>query len=117
MQIEHDPSDPVRLGELAGLVYVPTPCPGCGAIDMDDANDKCRPSSDETGEVFCSGEFDESGISVQPTAESLAEMDAWIDEQVEKIGLKGETNEQVDDLKPPPLIKDFTVGQSMEVSQ
>jgi hypothetical protein len=59
------------------LVYVPAPCPGCGAVNMDEANDKCRPTTDETGERSCSGEFNDDGVSVQPTKESLDAQDRF----------------------------------------
>jgi hypothetical protein len=58
--------------------WVPAPCPRCGAKTETEASKKCRPSSDETGEVSCVGEFDAAGISIQPTPESLAAIDAWI---------------------------------------
>lgn len=77
-----DGRDEVRQGKFAGLVFVPTPCLRCGARNEDEAGTMCRPSSDETGERYCAGEFDDDGVSVQATPESIAEMDAWIDEQV-----------------------------------
>ena len=77
-----DGGDEVRQGEFAGLVFVSAPCPRCGALNEDEANTKCRPVSDETGERYCGGEFNKPGVSVQPTTESIAEMDAWVDEQV-----------------------------------
>ncbi len=76
-----DEGDEVKMGEQAGLVFVPTLCPQCGAKDMDEADRLCRPSTDQTGERSCGGEFNEDGISVQPTPESLAELDRWCDEQ------------------------------------
>lgn len=76
--------DEERLdGELAGLVYVPAPCPQCGALTEEQAGKICQQTSDETGEYYCSGEF-KNGLSVQPTPESIAEMNAWIDAQVAK---------------------------------
>lgn len=56
------------------LVFVPTPCPGCGATTELEAETMCKPMSDETGERFCNGEF-KDGISVQPTPESLKALD------------------------------------------
>lgn len=55
------------------LVYVPTPCPQCGAVTEKDAETMCKQTCDETGEYSCEGEF-QDGISVQPTPESLK---AW----------------------------------------
>jgi hypothetical protein len=40
----------------------------------------CKPSTDDTGEVSCVGEFNAQGFSIQPTAASLAAIDRWIDE-------------------------------------
>lgn len=61
------------------LKYERAPCPTCGATTEDEAGTMCRPGSDQTGEVFCAGEFDGQGFSIKPTAASLAEFDAWID--------------------------------------
>jgi hypothetical protein len=80
-----DEGEEVKQGEFAGLVFVPTPCPTCGARTEKEAETMCRPSSDETGERYCNGEFNEAGIAVQPTPESIAAMDAWIDEEVRKM--------------------------------
>lgn len=71
----------VLEGERCGLVYVSAPCPKCGANTEDEAGNICKPSSDETGERSCPGEF-KNGVSVQPTPESIADMNRWIDEQV-----------------------------------
>lgn len=81
-----DKGEEVRQGEFSGLVFVPAPCPSCGAVDMDDANEKCRPSSDQTGERYCNGEFNDAGFSVQPTPESIADLDRWCDEQARILG-------------------------------
>jgi hypothetical protein len=59
------------------VLWEPAPCAQCGAVDMDDANAKCRPSTDDTGERYCAGEFNDDGISVQPTAASLVILNAW----------------------------------------
>jgi|JI10StandDraft_1071094.scaffolds.fasta_scaffold151030_9 hypothetical protein len=77
-----NPHCQVRAGECAGIEYETAPCPRCGATSEKMAETKCRPTSDQTGEYECPGEFDKDGVSVQPTAASLAAMDAWIDEQV-----------------------------------
>lgn len=72
-----------KCGEpMPSYTWAAAPCPDCGALDMDEANEKCRPTSDETGERYCGGEFNDAGISVQPTAESLAAIDAWIAREV-----------------------------------
>jgi hypothetical protein len=68
------------MNKAPELVMIPTPCPECGAIDMDEANEKCRPRTDETGERLCGGEFNDDGVSVQPSPESLAAFDKhWAD--------------------------------------
>ena len=77
-----DEGEEVRMGEFAGLVFVPTPCPRCGARNEKEAETMCRPNTDQAGERSCVGEFNEAGIAVQPTPESVAAMDAWIDQQV-----------------------------------
>jgi len=64
---------------MPGLVYVPTPCPTCGARTLDQANTLCRPIEDQTGERSCEADFNDDGVSEQPTPESLAARDAWID--------------------------------------
>lgn len=67
------------MSGMPSIVWVPAPCPTCGAQTEDEAGNKCRPSSDETGERYCEGEFDESGASVQPSPESLKAIDDWCD--------------------------------------
>lgn len=64
------------LDEMPRLVWIPAPCPKCGAKTEAEAEIRCRPSTDWTGERYCDGEF-EDGVSVQPTAESLAALDDW----------------------------------------
>lgn len=62
------------------LVYEPLPCPRCGARTADEAGELCRPSFDETGEASCPGDSQlPDGTITQPTAESIAALDAWID--------------------------------------
>lgn len=73
-------------GPMPSPIFAPAPCPQCGAVDMDQANDLCRPSTDETGERYCGGEFNDDGVSVQPTAESLAAIDLWCDAEERRIG-------------------------------
>lgn len=65
------------------LKYAPVPCPTCGATNETDAETMCRPSTDETGEWFCPGEF-RDGVSVQPTEESIRAIDAWIDRHADQ---------------------------------
>ena len=77
-----DNAERIRAYEQAGLGFVPAPCPQCGARNEDEANGLCKQTQDQTGEYNCAGDFNEQGISVQPTPESIAAMDAWIDEQV-----------------------------------
>ncbi len=79
-----DKGDEVRMHEQAGIEFAPAPCPRCGATNEDEAGRLCRPQSDQTGERECPGEFNGAGISVQATPESIAAMDAWIDQQVAK---------------------------------
>lgn len=83
--MERQGPDTVAMYEQAGLVMVATPCPGCGARTEKEAETMCRPTTDQTGERSCCGEFNDEGISVQPTPESIAAMDAWIDEQVAQM--------------------------------
>lgn len=66
---------------MPSLVYTLAPCPGCGAVREEEAETKCRPSTDQTGERNCPGEFDRDGNSIQPSKESLDAFDRWIDEQ------------------------------------
>lgn len=70
-------------GELMGFVYVPAPCPQCGAATEKEAGKICRQTSDQTGEYWCAGEF-KGGVSVQPTPESVAAANAAIDAMVER---------------------------------
>lgn len=77
-----DEGDEVRMHEQAGLVFVPAPCPDCGAVNEAEAARMCKPRSDQAGEYDCAGEFNADGVSVQVTPESLAEMNRWIDDQV-----------------------------------
>jgi len=62
------------------LIYAPAPCPRCGAATAALAETLCRPSQDETGEYDCpGGEPDNQGRLLQPTPESIAALDHWID--------------------------------------
>lgn len=67
--------------QAPSLVYTPAPCPGCGAVREEQAATMCRPTTDQTGERSCPGEFNRDGNSIQPTKESLAALDDWCDGQ------------------------------------
>jgi hypothetical protein len=64
--------------QMPPLRYERTPCHACGAATEAEAETKCRPSSDETGESWCGTDFDAEGYAVSPTTESLQAQDAWI---------------------------------------
>lgn len=68
------------MSKPPSLKYERAPCPACGALTEADAQMMCKPSTDDTGEVSCVGEFNAQGFSIQPTAASLAAIDRWIDE-------------------------------------
>jgi hypothetical protein len=54
---------------------------------VDDAETKCRPVRDETGEGKCPAKNeDEAGFFTRPTAASLAALDAAIDVEVKRLG-------------------------------
>lgn len=72
------------MSAAPALSFEPAPCLRCGAKTEAEAGGVCKPDSNETGEYSCPGEFNAEGISVRPTAESLARLDAWIDRQVAK---------------------------------
>jgi hypothetical protein len=65
---------------MPAVAYAPAPCPTCGARTVKEANGLCRPRFDETGEATCAGQDeDESGNLTQPTPESVAALDEWIE--------------------------------------
>ncbi len=67
--------------------YERAPCAWCGAVSVDDAETKCRPVRDETGEGKCPAKNeDEAGFFTRPTAASLAALDAAIDVEVKRLG-------------------------------
>jgi len=61
------------------LIYRREPCHLCGAVTEQEAETKCRPTSDQTGERGCGSEFDKEGFAVAPTEASLIAEAAWID--------------------------------------
>lgn len=76
----HDETTPMPT-----LIFEPAPCPRCGARTEIEAADRCRPQEDWTGEKTCPSEdTDLAGNLLQPTAASLAALDAWYDEQGRK---------------------------------
>jgi hypothetical protein len=71
---------------MPALDYVPKPCGVCGAETEDEAANRCKLTSDETGERYCMGgaEANSLGVFVAPTAESQARLDAWYNELTEE---------------------------------
>jgi hypothetical protein len=61
---------------MPALVYEPARCPHCGAITTTDAETMCRPINDE---CQSGGDEDAAGNLTQPTAASVAALDAWIE--------------------------------------
>lgn len=62
------------------LDYQPAPCPQCGAVDADDAENKCQATQGMDGDYHCAGGDcceDSAGRFLFPTAASLARLDAW----------------------------------------
>src|SRR5262245_20749678 len=64
---------------VPSLRFERAPCCTCGAASETEAETKCRPTSDESGEKHCGTDFDGSGFAITATAASLDVMDAWID--------------------------------------
>ena len=62
-------------------------CSRCGATNVTEAETKCRPSSDETGEWFCPAgdNEDAEGYFLRLTEASLAELDAWCERQMKAM--------------------------------
>lgn len=69
------------------LIYVRGPCINCGAVDEVEAETKCRPVTDQTGEWYCDADFDAEGFSIIPTEESLKALDAYYDAMAGDMGL------------------------------
>ena len=65
-------------GKAPEITWEPAPCSQCGALNEDEANEKCTQAQDDTGEWGCDAEFDDYGISIRATAESEAALDAWM---------------------------------------
>lgn len=79
------------------LVYAPAPCPKCGAVSALDAETKCQPVQDETGEWTCPSSdaiTNVDGLFMFFTAASLAEWDKWLD---------GLTTDQLLELSDAPM--------------
>lgn len=57
-----------------------------GALTELEAEEKCKPSSDQTGEVSCAGQF-EHGFSIVVTAASLKALDDWCEREMKRLGL------------------------------
>jgi hypothetical protein len=69
----------LKCEPMPELKYHREPCHFCGAVNELEAETKCRPTSDETGERYCGADFDKEGFAVAPTQDSLAAQNAWID--------------------------------------
>jgi|DEB0MinimDraft_10_1074344.scaffolds.fasta_scaffold127077_2 hypothetical protein len=72
------------MNRMPAIEYEIGPCPTCGAANAEQANLDCRPTSDETGEVWCEmtdAPMAPDGSFMVPTAASLARIDDWCDEQ------------------------------------
>lgn len=65
------------------------PCVKCGAMTELEAETKCRPSQDMSGEYECPGDFDEHGRSVVETQASIAAMAAWYEQHADCGGEAG----------------------------
>lgn len=80
------------MGELfnceVGLWWKRGPCSDCGAHTIFEAETKCRPHQDQSGEYYCAqpdGHEDAEGYFVQETDHAIAVRDAWVDEEVAKM--------------------------------
>jgi hypothetical protein len=74
------PSDTstVRCPPIPELKYVREPCHMCGAVTEGEAETKCKPKSDQTGERYCGCDtFDAEGYALGPTLESMAAQESW----------------------------------------
>lgn len=59
------------------LEYVPTRCPQCSATTEGEAEKCCQQKQGMDGEYTCAGEFNDDGLSVQPTPESIDALNGW----------------------------------------
>lgn len=73
------------MSERPEIIYQAGPCPVCAAHNAAEAEGRCKPSSDETGEYFCptsdgSDWFKEGpgGAFLFATPASIAAQDAWL---------------------------------------
>jgi hypothetical protein len=68
----------LRCPPMPELKYVREPCHMCGAVTEGEAEMKCRPSTDQTGERYCGCDtFDADGYALGPTLESMAAQESW----------------------------------------
>lgn len=65
------------LGPMPSLEFKHAPCVKCGARTERQAETKCKPVQDMSGEYECPGEFDKQGKSIVPTELSIRRLDAW----------------------------------------
>lgn len=72
---------------MPAMTYKRGPCIKCGARTEKQAETKCRPTQDMTGEWSCPGEFDDKGWSKVPSPESIKAIDDWCDREAERQGL------------------------------
>ena len=71
-------SSTLRCPPMPELKYVREPCHMCGAVTEGEAEMKCRPSTDQTGERYCGCDtFDADGYALGPTLESMAAQESW----------------------------------------
>jgi hypothetical protein len=96
---------------MPDLEYAPAPCPQCGALTVDEAGTKCTATQGMDGDYHCAGgdREDEQGRLLFPTAESLARLYAWYDEQCR-------AEQAAEEMAPPvglePIISGSTTRRS-----
>lgn len=67
--------------------YERAPCERCGAATLDEAETRCQPWSDQSGEYYCAvpeDDVDGEGFLLRPTSLFYERMNAWVDEQLAK---------------------------------
>jgi hypothetical protein len=71
------------FSRVPGMDYERAPCPRCGATTIVEAETRCRPERDITDEWVCpAGENEDAeGYLCQPSAQGIANLNAWVDEQ------------------------------------